>query len=296
MMRGRLLAASLLIAILYAASGRIGAQAIPRAVYASALDSTGAPVANLGPADFVVREDKVAREILDVWPAADAMEIALLIDNSTAAEQYISEYRQALPAFIRALAEDETHARHQVAVITLAERPTVTADYSLDLEVPIKAVQRIFATPASATYLLDGIIETSKGISKRGAIRPVIVAITTEGPEYSDRQYQAVLEPLRASGATLHVIVVGRPTNNDHDRAAVLDMGTRESGGRYDTILTGTALTSRMRQVAAELTHQYKVTYARPQTLILPERITVSAAKPGLTVRGTPVRDLRERR
>jgi hypothetical protein len=46
--------------------------------------------------------------------------------------------------------------------------------------------------------------------------------------------------------------------------------------------------------VATELTHQFRVTYARPQTLIPPEKITVASAKPGLTVRGTPMKQSRE--
>jgi hypothetical protein len=37
------------------------------------------------------------------------------------------------------------------------------------------------------------------------------------------------------------------------------------------------------------------VTYARPQSLLPPERVTVTAAKPGLTVRGTPMKAERER-
>jgi hypothetical protein len=49
-----------------------------------------------------------------------------------------------------------------------------------------------------------------------------------------------------------------------------------------------------MKEIARELNSQYRVTYARPQTLIPPERITVASAKPGLTTRGTVVRDERE--
>src|SRR5262245_25640136 len=64
------------------------AQALQRSIYASAVDQNGAPVPNLGPADFVVREDKVAREILAVAPATDPMQIALLVDNSQAGEQF----------------------------------------------------------------------------------------------------------------------------------------------------------------------------------------------------------------
>ena len=42
---------------------------------------------------------------------------------------------------------------------------------------------------------------------------------------------------------------------------------------------------------ADELTHQYKVTYARPQSLIPPEKVTVAAAKPGITARGTLIKE-----
>ena len=119
--------------------------------------------------------------------------------------------------------------------------------------------------------------------------RPVVVAIVTEGPELSDRYFQQVLEPIRSSKAAFHVVTLGRPVNDSHDRGVVLDEGTRASGGRYENVLAGTAIGTRLQQIANDLMHQYKVTYARPDTLIPPEEITVSAAKPGVTARGTPV-------
>jgi hypothetical protein len=147
----------------------------------------------------------------------------------------------------------------------------------------------------SGTYLLDAIIEVSQGIIKRHTPRPVMVAITAEGPELTDRPFAAVLDPLHESGAAFHVVILGRPENRSHDRAIVLGRGTRESGGRYDNLLTGSALTGRMKQIARDLTSQYRVTYARPQTLIPPERVTVATAGPGLTARGTLAPDERER-
>jgi hypothetical protein len=285
----------LLALLTLSASAVLRAQAVQRSIYASALDQNGVPVPNLGPADFVVREDKVAREILSVAPAIDPMQIAVLVDNSQAADPFIRDYREAVPAFINALAADETGARHQIAIITLAERPTINTDYTFDMAMAIKGAQRIFSISGSGTYLLDGIIETSQGIVKKGLTRPVILAITTEGPEMSDRQYMTVLEPLRASGAAFHVIVVGNPRNNNYDRSVVMDMGTRDTGGRNETILTGTGLTNRLKQVATELTHQYRVTYARPTTLIPPEQVTIAAARSGLTVRGTEMKTQRER-
>ncbi len=294
MMRGRLIAASTVLAIV-ATTAPARTQALQRIVYASVLDSAGAPVATLETTDVVIREDNVQREVLDVTPAADPMEIAILVDNSQAADPYIRDYREALLAFINAIAADETGVRHQVSVITLADRPTINTNYTLDLAAAAKGSQRIFAMSQSGNYLLDGIVETSQGIKKRTAVRPVIVAITTEGPELSERTYQSVLGPLRESGAAFHVIVIGARTNLDYDRTFVIDVGSRDSGGWYDNIFSGSALTGRLKQLAAELTHQFKVTYARPQTLIPPEQVTVSAGKPGLTVRGTPAREVRPR-
>ena len=289
------LSAGLLLLAVCLRTAPVDAQAQRRAIYASALDQNGAPVANLGPPDFVVREDKIAREVLAVEPAVDPMQVVLLVDNSQAAEPFIRDIREGLTSFISALAADESAVKHQVSIVTLAERPTINTEYTFDLGLAIKGAQRIFATPGSGTYLLDGIIETSRGIARRSFARPVVIAITTEGPELSDRQYMTALEPLRAAGAAFHVLIIGLPRNTSHDRSLVLDMGTRATGGRYDTLLTSNGLPTRMRQMAAELTHQYRVTYGRPESLIPPEQVTIAAAKPGLSVRGTPVKTQQER-
>jgi hypothetical protein len=242
----------------------------------------------------IVREDKIAREILSIGPADEPMHIALMVDNSQAAEQFVRDYRAALVEFINVIGADPTGARHQISLITLGERPTIVTEYTADLNQVINGAQRMFAVPGSGSYLLDGIIEVSKGFKKREFSRPVIVAVITEGPELSDRHYQSVLEPLRESGAAFHAIIVGAPRNNDEDRSVVLGEGTSETGGRYDTVLTSSALPSRMKQVAAELTHQFRVVYARPRTLIPPQKVTITAAKQGLVVRGTPMKQVTE--
>jgi hypothetical protein len=282
--------------LLIVSAAPVHAQAEQRVVYVSALDESGAPVQNLDIRDIEVREDKVAREILSVAPAADPMQIVLLVDNSQAADPIVRDLREALTTFITTIGADPSGTKHELSIVTVGERPTINTDYTTDLAKATKGAQRIFAQRGSGTYLLDGIIETSKGIMKRGSTRPVIVAIATEGPELSERVYQAVLEPLRESGAAFHLIGVGMPRNDDHDRSIVFDMGTKDSGGRYETVLAPSGLANRLKQVAIDLTHQFKVTYSRPQTLIPPEQVTVTAVKPGLTVRGTAMKPVREDR
>jgi len=273
--------------------GALVAQAIQRAMYVSVVNDAGEPVPDLGPEAFVVREDNAQREVLRVVPAVDPMQVAILVDTSQAARDDIAHMRTALPPFIAALTGGE--GKNQVAIIALGERPTIFADYSTSPAALKKGVDRIWAAPGSGAYLLDAILETCQGFKKREAARPVIVSITTEGPELSNLQHDQVLEPLRASGAAYHAITLGRPSSSLSDevrnRNIVIDQGPLTTGGSRSNLLTSMALGGRLRQLANELTHQYKVTYSRPQSLIPPERVTVTAAKQGLTARGTPIKE-----
>ena len=283
------LRSALILLLASLAPAALFAQAQQRSIFASVLDKQGNPVGSVEPADLIVREDKTQREVLKVEPSDEPMQIALLIDNSQRAEPAIRELRTALPVFISAvLADPEVRGKHQISIVTMADRPTINTDYSSDEALLLKGAGRIFSMSGSGTYMLDAVAEVSEGISKRGPTRPVIVVVTGEGAELSYRQYQEVLEKLKISGAQMHVLIVGSPVNQSHDRNMVISMGPRDSGGSYDNILTAMALPGRLKQLAAELTGQFRVTYARPETLIPPDTVTVTAAKPGtLTVRGT---------
>ena len=104
MTKGSGLVAALALALLLPPTGaRPFAQAQPRGMYVSAIDEKGSPVTGLGPADFIIREDNVAREVLSVAPANDAIHVAVLVDTSEASSDFVRDYRQALPAFTDAI-------------------------------------------------------------------------------------------------------------------------------------------------------------------------------------------------
>ncbi len=293
----RLWATAMTAAALVALSlSPLGAQSNPRSMYVSVLNEAGAPVPNLGPADFIIREDNVVREVLRVAPATDPMQIVLLVDNSQAARPYIIDIRNALQEFVTTMgAPSDASGRNELAIIALADRPTTLTDFTFSRAQLLKGIDRIFSQSQSGSLLLEGIIDASKALKKRDARRPVIVAIATEGPELSDRYYDLVLAPLKDSGAAFHAIIVsslrGDVSDAARDRGVVLDRGTSETGGRRDNVLSSMSLQPKLRELADELTHQYRVTYSRPQSLIPPERVTVAAARPGMTARGTPVRE-----
>jgi hypothetical protein len=276
--------------------GGLGAQAIQRSLYVSVVNQAGAPVPDLAPTDITVREDNMAREVLRVAPADEPMQIALLIDTSAAAHENISHYRSALPPFVTALTNPTASgAKNQVALIAIGERPTIITEYTSNLADLQKGINRLWALQDTGAYLVDAVLEVVQGLKKREATRPVIVAVTQEGIEFSSRHYDQVLGPLRDSGAAFYALMLGQPSGSNSDEARsrniVTDEGPRTTGGYREQLLTPMALAPKLKLLADQLTHQYLVTYAHPQSLIPPERVTVTAAKPGLTARGTLVKD-----
>jgi len=285
-----------LLAAVLAWPGGLGAQAIQRSLYVSVVNQAGAPVPDLAPTDITVREDNMAREVLRVAPADEPMQIALLVDTSSAAHENISHYRSALPPFVTALTNPTASgAKNQVALIAIGERPTIITEYTSNLADLQKGINRLWALQDTGAYLVDAVLEVVQGLKKREATRPVIVAVTQEGIEFSSRHYDQVLGPLRDSGAAFYALMLGQPSGSNSDEARsrniVTDEGPRTTGGYREQLLTPMALAPKLKLLADQLTHQYLVTYAHPQSLIPPERVTVTAAKPGLTARGTLVKD-----
>jgi VWFA-related protein len=267
------------------------AQTVERVLYVSVWDeATRAPVTGLGTDAFNVREDGTRREVLRVTPATSPMSVAILVDNSQAATPTIADLRKALTAFVKSL-----DGIGPVAIISVADRPTILRDYTTDQKQLLDGVNRVFALPGSGATLLDAIVEVSQGLAKRETDRAAMVIVTGEHREYSNRHYRDVLEGLARGGAMMHALVLTGPGGtalNDEarNRATVLDLGPKASGGTRTDVLTSQAFDVKLLELAALLKSQHRVVYGRPQTLIPPEKIEVSATKPGLAASGGPAR------
>ena len=277
------------LALLFSAS--IFAQANERVLYVSAWDQdTRAPITGLGVDAFTVREDGRAREVLRVTPAASPMPIAILVDNSQAATNHLADIRKGLTSFVKAVS-----GLGPIAIIGVADRPTILRDYTTDPKQLLDGVGKVFAMPGSGATLLDAIVETSQGLQRREDDRAAIVILTTENIEFSDRHYKEVLESLAKSGAAMHAVVLTTAAGASladpaRNRAFVLDEGPKRSGGTRVDVLTSQAFEAKLLELAAILKSQHRVVYARPQQLIPPEKIEVSATKPGMEVSGGPAR------
>jgi VWFA-related protein len=274
------------------AAGQAGAR--ERTMYVSAVDSKGEPVEGLGPDAFVVEEDGRRREILRVSKAIDPIDIALLVDNSSAARPAVIDMRSALSTFVAKMAPG-----NQIAVIGLADRPTIITDYTNDPKKLSEAV-KILAMPSSGMTLLDALVETSKGLKKRETPRAVLVPVVTDGTEFTNYYSKDVVREMAEAGAQLHLVGIGRFLHSEEhstrERSFLLTEGPRGTGGSTMTILASTGLDQALQRLARELSSQYKVVYSRPESLIPPEKIEISSARPELTMRGSLARDQKDQK
>ena len=267
------------------------AQAKERVAYVTAWDEkTHAPVTGLGPDAFNVREDAVRREVLRVEPATSPMPVAILVDNTQAARNNISDIRKALTTFVTAL-----DGIGPIAIVGVADRPTILQDYTTNQTLLLAGVGKVFAMPGSGATLLDAIVETSKGLEHREEDRAALVVLTLENREFSTRHYTEVLEGLAKGGAQMHVVVMttraGMSLEDEaRNRANVLDRGPKESGGTHEDVLTSQAFEPKMKELAAALKSQHKVVYSRPEMLIPPEKFEVKSTKDTVEMSGGQAR------
>jgi VWFA-related protein len=260
-----------------------------RTLFVSAVDKDGEPVSDLGPDAFIVREDGARREVLRVSRATEPIDIAVLVDNSTAARDDITFFREAISKFVAKMGPG-----NNVAMIALADRPTILVDYTNDTKRLTDAAGRLFPMPQSGMTLLDAVLETSQGLSRRETPRAVIVPVITDGIEFTNRYSADVVKALERVDVALHAVTIGQFIySEDHgirERSFFLSNGPAKSGGQQITLLSPHGLDQALQRLARELSSQYKVIYGRPQSIIPPERTEVSSAKTGVTMRGAPAR------
>ena len=288
------------ICLIFVASVDLHGQSNARQMLVTVLDDDDSPVGGLGPTDFVIREDGNAREVLSVGPAGAGRQIALLVDTSEAATGALFDFRNGLKTFVDGMSEG-----NEISLITFGGPPRILVQSTTSAVRLADGIEDLFALPGQAAYMLDALDQTLEGFARREVPRPLIVVLTTEGIDYSNRSAHRVLERIDESGAAVYtlslrvdrnafatsrVISALELRNQEIERELVLARGPGNSGGRHRDLLVSLAIGRAMQEIVGELRNQYLVVYSRPDSLIPPEEITVNVEQQSLTARGTPLR------
>jgi hypothetical protein len=277
-------------------------QSVDRIIYASVLDRSGRPVTPVVATDLIVRENNIDRAVVQVDRATDRFDIAVLVDTSQDAEAFISDFRRGLVEFVRAIGD-----RHEIAFMSFGQRSRTLIDYTHDPTRLLSGVGGLVVSRGSGAYLMDTLVDASLDLQIREHPRREVVVITSEGREFSERASTEVVGEVLRSGVSVDAFVVvgtrqgvgpafesGPPRlpspavaqeQSDVERAAVLDEVIKRTNGRRENLPTSGMLGEKLRDLAARLNNQYRVTYDAPPRLTPPASIEIVTRRPDLRVR-----------
>lgn len=261
-----------------------------RKVYVSALDGDGNTIDDLTAADFAIKEGGKARTILRAETALAKMQIAIIVDDNGT-----GLFRVSVARFIEALL-----GRAEFSISTVTGQTLKLVDFTTSNVELSAAVLKLGARPATndGNQLLDGITQTSLEMARRGAARPIIVALTVGGDEVTPISPHDALDQLRQSGAALHVVSVlnsamrqmattTKPSdllNENLSLNEVLGDGPKRSGGHREEIAAMAGVATGLQKLAAQLKRQYVIEYsldgAKPSN-----RLNVTVKRKGVTLR-----------
>ena len=267
------------------------AEARTRTIYITAMDGKGGQVTDLTVADFTVKEGGKEREVVKAEMATAPLQVAIIVDDNGS-----GLFRVGVANFINQLL-----GHGEFAVSTVTGQTMKIVDYTKDVAALKGAIDRLVARPGTPDggQLLEGISETAMELQKRKAERPVIIALTVGGEEHSTMTAHQVLNQLRDSRASLHVISVAtsairstvasdKPSDaleGSLNISEVLGDGPKQSGGRRDEIVASAGIVQGLQKIADDLLHQYAVSYTLPDGVKPDERLNVSTKRKGVTLR-----------
>ena len=112
------------------------------------------------------------------------VKIALLVDNSDAAQQALNSLRDGLRAFL-----DTLPAQHDVGLFTISGQTRRVVDFTPDREALTEEVDRIFVQRNTGALVLDGLVETWKRRFEDEDLWPVFVMVLFDGAELESQLY-----------------------------------------------------------------------------------------------------------
>ena len=239
---------------------------VPKTALVTVVAEARGPVANLGPRDFVVREDRATRAVLDVRPATEPLFITLLIDTirpPTGVLAATQDYRRGLAAFVSTIKAGNPDA--QFAILDYAGATVTALDFTSEAPTLDRYIERLFPNRQADAVLIEAVVEGARKLRDKPSPRRAIVAVDFNSRDSSEvPAMQQAAEIVNKSGATVWTVSVRSTSASSSKREEVLNVVTRSSGGTRLTIVEPTGLEAMLKSVANSLLSQYTVTFTRP--------------------------------
>jgi len=277
-----------------------------RKVFVTVLDGDGSPVEGLTPEHFAVRESGKDRTILGVEALTIPMHVAVLVDTSSVNGTQDEALRSSVVEFVERLA-----ASNHVALYAFGDRAVPVVSFTDDAVKLRAGATNMFGWSHERSTLIDAVDLALRDLRQLEPRRPVIVAISSEGPEVSSGTAGAVIKKLIERSTAFHAVSLGgrvtgtatRVSNDipsssqrlrgitgtaegDRERDQLVMQGTAVTGGGRHRLTSVMALRPALLRLLRELSNSYLVTFARQGTDRVKD-LQVGIMVDGVTLRAT---------
>lgn len=231
------------------------AWAVDRQLFMLVTDRSGQPVTDVTADEVVLEQEGSECTVKDVQLDAAPMKVALLVDNSDAAQQSLNSMRDGLAAFL-----DTLPAEHEVGLFTIAGQVRRRVDFTTDREELKEHATGLFVDRNSGVVYLDGLVETWERRFEDEDLWPVFVALVYDGAEASrsvqDDEFNEFARDLVGRGATVHAVLVS--TRGGAIQTTISTFLTQNTGGMYRALAAATALPETFTELAETMGAQYE--------------------------------------
>ncbi len=258
-----------------------------RVVLATVADSRNRPLVDLGPDDFVVREDGAAREVFAVRLAD--YPIAVLIDNGGAGRADFESIRAAVARFIGRIGGERP-----VAIGTLGDPPAMLTTFADSRAKVLSALDALSANPSAESLLFQSAANAAHTIQATGTPFSAIVIVSASAIDATRNPAKDLLTPILESGAIVHV-VANRSSNRAVPGAPgkfadMLRALTDQTHGQYTSIFSAASYQVALDHLADRLSAEMMVEFIEPPGAVAGVDVKMGVRIPGARVRGLGVK------
>ena len=230
------------------------------------VSESGAPAADLGPSDFVVREKSTQLQVA----SADRIHqvpllVSILFDISKpnlGVTPPITDMRAAVASFVQKLRSQNPDVRIALTEVAGAAVPSVRFDAPPeDLD---KAISRLFIGQQPAAVMIEGLLDAARGLRDRQAMRKVILLIDFSSHDSTTiATANEALREIQNALATVWSVSIAPSNAGSSPRQAAVNAAVASTGGHHLTAVSATGLKKLLDTAADSLSSQYLLTVSR---------------------------------
>lgn len=235
---------------------RVSSNLVP--IPASVVDSKGFAITGLRLEDFELLVDGQMRAISDMTRAETSVRLAMLFDNSGSLD-YAREFEKqaAMHFFRKVMRPTDEAAIYSIETESYLAQP-LTKDISR-LERTIES----FGKPSGATSLFDAIIDAAAYLRPYSGRR--VIVIVSDGVETTSRNdFETTIRHVLADDCQIFIVQTGLYDSANLRALAAerrMEQLAGQTGGAVYIPKTTTELDQAFQQIAADLAHQYVLSY-----------------------------------